>query len=99
MGELFVEMAVFSPLDSGGVVQLEGTAGRQLRKSSRTSSGKSAPEIVVRGAEESSLDMGYELLPSSVSITPLFMCDTASGFFLLNSAKASSAWISSQSTH
>ena len=37
MGELPVEMAVSSPSDSGGVVQLEGTVGRQLRKSSLTS--------------------------------------------------------------
>jgi hypothetical protein len=99
MGELPVETAVSSPSDSGGVVQLEGTVGRQLRKSSQTSSGKSAPEIVAIGAEESLLDMGDELLVSSVSSTPLFMCDTASGFFLLNSTKASSTWMSSQSTH
>ena len=100
MGELPVETAVFSPSDSGGVVQLEGTVGHQLRKSSLTSGGRSAPEIVVRGAEEwSSLDMGDGSLSSSVSITPLFMCDTVSGFFFLNSAKASSACMSSQSTH
>ena len=59
MGELPVEMAVSSPSDSGGVVQLEGTVGRQLRKSSWTSGGRSVPEIAVRGGEEwSSLDMG-----------------------------------------
>ena len=58
MGELPVETVVFSLSDSGGVVQLEGTVGRQLRKSSWTSGGKSAPEIVARGAGEwSSLDM------------------------------------------
>ena len=55
MGELPVETAVLSPLDSGGVVQLEGTVGRQLRKSSLTSGGKSVPEIVVSGGEEWSL--------------------------------------------
>ena len=64
MGELPVETAVSSPSDSGGVVQLESTVGRQLRKSSLTSSGKSAPEIVVSGEEEWSLsDMGVRLLP------------------------------------
>ena len=53
-----METVVFSLSDSGGVVQLEGTVGRQLRKSSWTSGGKSAPEIVARGAGEwSSLDM------------------------------------------
>ena len=63
MGELPVETAVSSPSDSGGVVQLEGTVGRQLRKSSLTSSGKSAPEIVASGGEEwSSLDIGVDLL-------------------------------------
>ena len=67
MGELPVETAVSSPSDSGGVVQLEGTVGRQLRKSSLTSGGKSAPEIVVSGGEEwPLLDMGVRML-SSVS--------------------------------
>ena len=40
-----MEMAVLSPSDPGGVVQLEGTVGHQLRKSSQTSGGMSAPEI------------------------------------------------------
>ena len=63
MGELPVETVVSSPSNSGGVVQLEGTVGRQLRKSSLTSSGKSAPEIVASDVEEwSSLDMWVELL-------------------------------------
>ena len=65
MGELPVETVVSSPSDSGGVVQLEGTVGRQLRKSSLTSGGKSAPEIVVSGGEEwSSLDMRVKVLSS-----------------------------------
>src|ERR1700744_5823446 len=99
MGELPVETAVFSLSDSGGVVQLEGTVGRQLRKSSLTSGGKSAPEIVVSGAEEwSSLDMRGSLLPSTSS-TPAFMCDTVSGFFFLKSARASSTCKLFQSTH
>ena len=64
MGELPVETAVSSPSDSGGVVQLEGTVGRQLRKSSVTSGGRSTPEIVVSGGEEwPLLDMEEELLP------------------------------------
>ena len=59
MGELPVKTAVFSPSDSGGVVQLEGTVGRQLRKSCQTSGGMSAGEITVSGGEEWSLsDMG-----------------------------------------
>ena len=99
MGELPVKTAVFSPSDPGGVVQLEGTVGRQLRKSSLTSGGMSAPEIVARGVEESLLVMGDRVLCSPALITPLFMCDTTSGFFLLNSTRASSAWMSSQSTH
>ena len=75
-----MEMAVFSLLDSGGVVQLEGTVGCQLRKSSLTSGGKSAPKIVARGGEEwSSLDMSGWLLLLFSSITP-FMCDTVLGF-------------------
>ena len=58
MGELPVETAVSSPSDSGGVVQLEGTVGHQLRKSSLTSGGKSVPKIVASSEEEwSSLDM------------------------------------------
>ena len=100
MGELPVETAVFSLSDSGGVVQLEGTVGRQLRKSSLTSGGKSAPEIVVSGGEEwSSLDIGGLVLLSFASVAPSFMCDIALGFFFLKSAKASSACMSSQSTH
>ena len=60
MGELPVETAVFSLSDSGGVVQLEGTVGRQSRKSCLTSDGMSAGEITVSGEEEwSSLDMGF----------------------------------------
>ena len=95
-----METAVFSLLDSGGVVQLEGTVGRQLRKSSLTSSGKSAPEIVVICAEEwSSSDMKERLLLSSAPVAPSFMCDTASGFFFLKSARASSACMLFQSTH
>ena len=59
MGELSVETAVFSPSDSGGVVQLEGTVGRQSRKSCLTSGGMSTGEITVSGGEEwPSLDMG-----------------------------------------
>ena len=95
-----METAVFSPSDSGGVVQLEDTVGRQLRKSSLTSGGKLAPEIVVRGAEEwSLLVMRDWLLLSSISTTPPFMCDTVSGFFFLNSANALSACMSFQLTH
>ena len=68
MGELPIEMAVFSPLDSGGVVQLEGTVGRQLRKSCLTSGGMSAGEITVSGGEGwSSLDMWDRLLLLSSS--------------------------------
>ena len=95
-----MEMAVLSPSDPGGVVQLEGTVGHQLKKSSRTSGGMSAPEIVASGAEEwSSLDMeGSELL-SSASLPPAFMCDTALGFFFLKSAITLSACKLSQSTH
>ena len=47
-----METVVSSPSDSGGVVQLEGTVGRQLRKSSLTSSGRSVPEIATSGGEE-----------------------------------------------
>ena len=97
MGELPVETAVSSPSDSGGVVQLEGTVGRQLRKSSWTSGGKSVPEIVASGGEEWSLsDMGVVLSFASW-LAPPFMCDIASGFFLLKSTTASSACKSSQS--
>ena len=100
MGELPVEMAVSSPSDSGGVVQLEGTVGRQLRKSSLTSGGRSTPEIVASGGEEWPLsDMGVKLLSFASLLVPPFMCDTALGFFLLKSASASSACKSSQSTH
>ena len=59
MGELSVETAVFSPSDSGGVVQLEGTVGRQSRKHLRSSGGMSAGEIIASSGEEWSLsDMG-----------------------------------------
>ena len=59
MGELSVETAVFSPSDSGGVVQLEGTVGRQSRKSCLISGGMSTGEITASGVEEwSSLDIG-----------------------------------------
>ena len=76
MGELPVETAVSSPSDSGGVVQLEGTVGCQLRKSSLTSGGMLAGEIVVSGVEEWSLsDMG-DLLSSFASPPSAFMCDT-----------------------
>ena len=100
MGELPVETVVFSPSDSGGVVQLEGTVGRQLRKSSWTSGNMSAPEIVVRGEEEWSLsDMrGNELLDSP-SLPPALKCVIVLGFFFLKSASALSACKSSQLTH
>ena len=99
MGELPVETAVFSPSDSGGVVQLEGTVGCQLRKSCLTSGGMSAGEITVSGGEEwSSLDIRDWLL-SSAPFPSAFMCDTAAGFLLLKSARASSACKLSQSTH
>ena len=95
-----MEMAVSSPSDSGGVVQLEGTVGCQLRKSCQTSDGRSTPKIAMSGGEEWSLsDMGLLVLLSSISPTPAFMCDTASGFFFLKSAKASSVCKLSQSTH
>ena len=78
-----MEMVVFSLSDSGGVVQLEGTVGHPLRKSSRTSGGMSVPEIVASGEGEwPSLDMEVDGLLSSVSLSPAFMCDTASGLFL-----------------
>ena len=100
MGELPMETAVFSPSDSGSVVQLEGTVGCQLRKSSRTSGGMSVPEIAVSGGEEwSSLDMRASELLSFASLSPAFMCDTALGFFFLKSTITSSACKSSQSTH
>ena len=68
-----METAVFSLSDSGGVVQLEGTVGRQLRKSCLTSGGMLAGEIIASGAGEwSSLDMWDWLLPSSVLTTPSF---------------------------
>ena len=38
-------MVVSSPSDSGGVVQLEGTVGHQLRKSCLTSGGRLVPKI------------------------------------------------------
>ena len=100
MGELPLETAVLSLLDSGGVVQPEGTVGHQLRKSCRTSGGRSTPEIAVSSGEEWSLsDMGVLVLLLSILSTPAFMCDTMSGFFFLKSAKASSACKSFQSTH
>ena len=99
MGELSVETAVPSLSDSGGVVQLEGTVGRQSRKSCLTSGGMSAGEITARGVEEWSLsDMG-SLLLDSVSLPSAFMCDITAGFFFLKSAITSSACKSSQSTH
>ena len=99
MGELPIETAVPSPSDSGGVVQLEGTVGRQSRKSCLTSGGMLAGEIIASSAGEwSSLDMGVSL-SNFASLLPTFMCDTTAGFFLLKSAIASSACKSSQSTH
>ena len=99
MGELSAEMAVPSPSDSGGVVQLEGTVGRQSRKSCLTSGGMSAGEITVRGvAEWSSLDMG-DVLSDPALLPSAFMCEIAAGFFFLKSAILSSVCKSSQSTH
>ena len=84
---------------SGGMVQLEGTVGRQLRKSCLTSGGMSAGEITESGGEEwPSLDM-WDWLLSSASLPPAFMCDTAAGFFFLKSAIISSTCKSSQLTH
>ena len=95
-----METVVSSPSDSGGVVQLEGTVGRQLRKSSLTSGGRSTPEIVaICGVEWSSLAMEVKLLASVSWLVPPFMCDIASGFFLLKSTRFSSACRSFQSTH
>ena len=72
MGELPVETAVFSPSDSGSVVQLEGTVGRQLRKSSLTSGGMLAPEIVVSGVEEWSL-LDMEVVSWRALLCPLLL--------------------------
>ena len=95
-----METAVSSPSDSEGVVQLEGTVGCQSRKSCRTSGGRSTPEIAMSGGEEWSLsDMGVLVLLSSVLSTPAFMCNIASWFFFLKSARASSACRLFQSTH
>ena len=95
-----METVVSSPLDSGSVVQLEGTVGRQSRKSCWTSGSRLTPEIATSSGEEWSLSiMGMLVLCSSVPSTPAFMCDTVSGFFFLKSAKASSACKLSQSTH
>ena len=92
------ETGVLLPSDSGGVVQLEATVGRWLRKSSLTSGGKLAPEILASGGEEYSLsDMGVLLF--LVSSPSAFMCDTALGFFFLKSTRASSMCRSSQLTH
>ena len=99
MRELSIETVVPSPSDSGGVVQLEGTVGRQSRKSCLTSGGMSAGEITASGGEEwSSSDMG-NWLSSFVSLPPAFMCNTAAGFFFLKSTITSSTCKSSQSTH
>ena len=87
-----METAVPSPSDSGGVVQLEATVGHQSRKSCLTSGGRSTPEIAMSGGEGwSLLDMEVLVMLSSASPSPAFMCDTSLGFFLLKSARASSA--------
>ena len=95
-----METVVLSPSDSGGVVQLEGTVGRQSRKSCLTSGGRSTPEIAASSGEEWSLsDMWMWGLLFFVSSTPAFMCEIAWGFFLLKSAKASLACRTFQLTH
>ena len=95
-----METAVFSLLDSGGVVQIEGTVGRQSRKSCLTSGGMSTGEITESGAVEwSLLDMRVWSLSSPIPFASAFMCDIASGFFFLKSARASSTCRSFQSTH
>ena len=85
------EPGVFAPSDPGGVIQLEGTVGRQLRKASAISGG--SPELSwgeVRDEEELSLEfMGGSAVPFSSSA--LLMCVGAWGCLFWKSSSASSA--------
>ena len=102
MGELLSERGEFGvpvPSDPGGVIQLEGTVGRQLRKASAISGG--SPELSwgeVRDGEELSLEvMGGSAVPSSS--LALLICVGARGCLFRKSSNASSACRSFQSTH
>ena len=102
MGELLSEQGELGALalsDPGGVTQLEGTVGRQLRKASTTSGGSlefSWGEV--RDGEELSLEFmsgSAVLFPSSA----LLICVGAWGCLFQKSSSASSACRSFQSTH
>ena len=94
------EFGVPGPSDPGGVTQLEGTVGRQLRKASAISGG--SPELScgeVRDGEEWSLEvMCGSAVPSSSSLV-LLICVGAWGCLFRKSFSASSACKSFQSTH
>src|SRR6202012_2161997 len=102
MGELLSERGepgVPVPSDPGGVTQLEGTVGRQLRKASTTSGG--SPELFCSGARGEG-ELSLELMSgSAVSLSPsaLLICVGAWGCLFWKSLSASSACRSFQSTH
>ena len=102
MGELLPEWGepgVPAPLDSGGVTQLEGTVGCQLRKASAISEG--SPEFPWDGVKDGE-ELTWEVMSSSAVSSPspaLLICEGASGRLFQKSLSASSACRSSQLTH
>ena len=102
MGELpskWGKLGALALSDPGGVTQLEGMVGRQLRKASAISGGSlefSWDEV--RDGEE----LSWEVMSSSAVLSPslaLLICVGASGHSFRKSLSASSACRSSQLTH
>ena len=102
MGELpseWGELGALAPLDPGGVTQLEGMVGRQLRKASAISGGslEFSWDEAINGEE-----LSWEVISGSAVSSPslaLLICVGASGHFFQKSLSASSACRSSQLTH
>ena len=102
MGELsseWGELGVPAPSDPGGVTQLEGTVGRQLRKASAILEGSLEPSCDrAKDGEESTWEVISGSTVSSPSLA-LLICVGASGCLFRKSLSASSACRLSQLTH
>ena len=92
------ELGEGAPLDSGGVVQLEGTVGLQLRKAAASSAETSWPCNPEDGEATDEVGLPLEVMGVSVVLSPclvVLICVGASGCLFLKSLSTSSVCRSS----